>query len=146
MSVLKTELRTDPLKMGYMSYLPDCPGVVADKLNATTQIGVTSRYVNARTVLSELGAQGVDILESLRFAAASIPAVYWILPFIQTESGVDVGAPFCQTMIDTLAMAGKLTSDQATALKNLAKQPISRAQQLGLGIVSATDVTNAFLE
>lgn len=146
MSVLKSELQNDPKQMGYLSHLPDCPGLVADMLNRPDQRGIASRYVNARTVLSELGAFGITILEAMRAAAPTVPALYWILPFISVESGVDVGHPFSQSMIDSLQTGGVFTEAQATALKGMAIQDISRAQQIGLGHVTALDVTNAFLE
>ncbi|HET8685471.1 MAG TPA: hypothetical protein VFM18_02260 [Methanosarcina sp.] len=143
MSVLKQEIQNDPKKMGYLNFLPDSPGHVADLLNAKTQSGLVPRYVNARTVLAELGLLGVSILEALRMASFTVPVVYWILPFVQMESGVDVGDPFSQQMIDYLVSTEKLTLEQGTALKNMAIQPMSRAEQLGLGVVTSADIINA---
>lgn len=145
-NILKEEIQNDPKHMGYAAFYPDCPGTIADMMMAKTLTSVSTRYCNARTVMAELGMAGVAILDALRAASETVTAVKWILPFLTMPDGIDVGNPVTQGMIDQLAVMGKLTTEQATALKGLALQKVSRAQQLGLDRVTALDVTNAFLE
>lgn len=144
MNALDTEIQTDPVGMGYAQHLPDCPGIVVDLLNTPNRSGIKSRFINARTVLSELGLEGVAILDAFEAAASQVSAVKWILPFLSTETGVDVGNPVSRQVIDQLASGGLLTTEQAAKVKALALQPMSRAEQLGLAPVQITDVLRAF--
>lgn len=141
--VLQTELQTDPLNRGYSQHLPNCPGLVADLLNAPTRTGVVSTFVNARTVLFTLGQAGAAILDALEAAAPNISAVKWMLPFIKSDAGVDVGSPAAQAIVDALMAGGILTSTQGNALKAMSLQPISRAQELGLTSVTILDIIGA---
>lgn len=140
---LKTELTTDPLNMGYGTYMPDPLGEVERLINAKTFSTVQSRYVTARTVLAECGAAGPAILDALDAASASVSAVKWAMKFLIQESGLDVGHSATQAMLDQLQTAGVLTADQATALKDLAHRPASRAEVLGLGYVTVENIRAA---
>lgn len=109
---------------------PDCADAVAardlDAIAAIVSAGrvaIQSRFVTARTILSECGAAGPGILDALTAASAVSSAVKWALTFLSQDSGLDVGNAVTQGMIDQLAGIGALTADQAAALKNLALQP-----------------------
>lgn len=140
---LKTELTTDPAGIGYAAFLPDPLGEVERLLNERTLSASRPRFITARTILAECGAAGPGILDALEAAAAGNSAVKWAVKFLSQDSGIDVGHPNTQAMIDSLATGGALTTDQATALKNLAHQPVSRADVLGFGTVTVADIRAA---
>lgn len=147
--ILQNELRNDPLQLGYSALMPDCPGLVAEKINTKSRDIVRTRFVTARTILFELGAvQGAVVMDALQAASAGVPALRWILPMMTVhrgeESGVDIGAAETRGMVDQLAQAGVLTTEQAEALKGLAIQRSSRAEELGLPLVSVVDVMEAW--
>ena len=109
---------------------PDCAAAVAAReldtiaaLVSAGRLSVQSRFVTARTVLAECGMLGASILDALEAAAAGNSAVKWAVRFLGQDSGINVGDPTTQYMIDQLAEGGVLTPDQASALKNLAVQP-----------------------
>lgn len=66
-----------------------------------------------------------------------------MLKFLTQDSGLDVGQSETQGCIDAMAVAGVLTTDEATALKGMALLPASRAEILGFGSVSCNDVNKA---
>lgn len=110
----------------------DCNAAVAAKdcnaIAALVSAGRTearSRFVTARTILSECGALGPSILDALEAVAATAggSAVKWALKFLSQDSGLDVGHPATQAMIGQLATAGALSAAQASALTALANQP-----------------------
>jgi hypothetical protein len=109
---------------------PDCADAVAAKdcaaiaaLLSAGRASVQPRFVTARTVLAECGMLGASILDKLEEAATVNSAVKWAVRFLGQDSGINVGDPATQYMIDQLADAGALTAPQAAALKNLALQP-----------------------
>jgi hypothetical protein len=108
----------------------DCADAVAARdldaiaaLVSAGRVSVQSRFVTARTILAECGADGAGILDALEAVATVNSAVKWAVRFLSQDSGLDVGNPVTQYMIDQLAGMGALTAGQAVALKNLALQP-----------------------
>lgn len=96
--------------------------VLAAGLNAQGLMEIQSRYITARTILAEL-EDGAEILAALDAAASSSSAIKYALSFLKQDSGLDVGNPATQAMIDQLTPT-VLSTDQATHLKNMALQPI----------------------
>jgi hypothetical protein len=140
-AALAAEITNDPATHGYGAHLPDSPGIVVDLLNAQTESMVKPRMVTARTVLAECVA-GAAILDKLEAAGASNSAVKWAVRFLGNDGGLDVGNAVTQTMIDQLT-GPVLLAEEGAALKALAMQLASRAEVLGLGSVSLTDVMRA---
>ncbi len=114
---------------------------VAAMLNTPQFPAIKSRFINARSVLSEI-SDSAAILDKLEVAATEISAVKWAMMFLQQDDGINIGDPATQAQLDELAEGGILTEDEATALKNMALQNISRAEQLGLGSVNYNDVNS----
>jgi hypothetical protein len=115
----------------------------AGLLNATTLTMNKPRVVTGLTVLNEIGpVEGAEILDKLQAAGNQVSAVKWGFQFLMS-TGLDVGAASTQGQIQALVAAGVLTSAEGTALINMALQPCSRADQLGLGYVSEYDVSTA---
>lgn len=101
---------------------------IAELLNRPEGQGIRSRFINARTVLAELGPEGAAILDKLETASTSISSVRWAMSFIKQDSGIDVGHLGTQSMINLLVNGGILTADEGGAVKALALQPITRCE------------------
>lgn len=135
---LRTELLTDPIGMGYSAYIPHAPGKLVEMLNDLSQSAPASRYINVRTILSDID-DGVAILEALEAAEGAVPILKWIMPFLKMESGVNIGNLRTLFMLNQLS-GTVLTEAQANSLKALAMQPVSRAAVIGLGTVTEEQV------
>ena len=147
MTILSTEITTDPMGLGYATWLPDSPGTVAELLNAKTftmpktylvsEIDVVGLYPDGPTA-------GDAVLTKLEtFAAAGQPLsnlVNRALKAIYQPQGLNIGSVQVQDMLTLLAAEGVLTSDEATKLKSIANQPASRAEVLGIPQVSVEQV------
>lgn len=117
---------------------PDCAAAVSardlDAIAALMSVGrkaIQSRFVTARTIFGEC-AGGQGIYDALNAAATANSAVKMAVKFLEQDSGLDIGNPATQAMIDQL-MAGAtpaLTAAQGAALKALANLPqtVSRSQ------------------
>lgn len=105
---------------------------------ANTPAIIGSRHVNFRAVLAEVDGAGA-ILDKLETAAATIPDVKWALLGIKSDTGIDIGHAKTRAQVDALVAGGVLTTTEGAALKDMAPT-ISRAQQIGLGTVTAGDV------
>lgn len=141
MTALSQELATDPLGLGYASHLPDSPGRVVDLLNAPTRTAIKPRFVTARGVLAEVDG-GAQILDKLEALAGSVSEVKWAMKFLLTD-GIDVGHPRTRGLLDALVVGGAITMADAKALKDLALQPASRAEELGLNVITEADLRAA---
>jgi hypothetical protein len=139
---LYEEITTDPTGKGYASYLPDSPGAVADLLNKPTEAMVKSRMITARAILAECN-DGAAILDALSTVANTNSTVKWAMMFLQQDAGLDVGHPKTQYMLGQLEVLGALTTQQTTELKNMAVQPASRAEVLGMAPISVYDIIEA---
>jgi hypothetical protein len=63
--------------------------------------------------------------------------------FLKQDSGLDVGHPATQALLEGLAQAGALLQAEADQLKILALQPASRAEVLGFGPATEQDLRDA---
>jgi hypothetical protein len=142
MSVLGDEITNDPTGKGYVSFLPDQPGHVVDLLNAKTETMYKSRLVTGRTILAECGAFGPGILSALDAASVNNEAVKWAVKFLGNDGGLDVGHTVTHATIDQLVNATVLTAEQGQALKDMSLQPASRAEVLGLSMVTEEMLRN----
>lgn len=147
MSILNTEITTDPMGLGYATWLPDSPGTVADLMNAktfllpksimVTEIEVIGLYPDGVTV-------GDQVLAKLEVYAAAgqilSSVVSRALRAIKQPQGLDFGTQGVQEMLTVLGDQGVLTVDEATKLKSIANQPASRAEVLGIESVSIEQV------
>jgi len=138
---LQSELQDDPLNRGYAAFMPGAPGVLADMMNARIYTMVKERFVTARAVLAAHGTAGAAVLDKLEAASSGNAAVKWAMRFV-TSDGIDVGHANTRTLLDALVPA-VLTQVEADLIKNMAVQPASRAEVLGLGYVFQHDVQAA---
>jgi hypothetical protein len=110
----------------------------ADLLNANDETFFASRKVSYLEILNECAGAGeiLDIIE-----ASTLPDVRWAMVGIKSE-GIDIGHPKTRDMIGQLVDDGIFTTTQGMALTAMAPTQ-SKAQSLGLGLVSKGHVNNA---
>ena len=146
-TALKTEIQTGPLAVELAPYLASGNDTaIAAALNE--QRGETmlkERFVSARSILAfypDGPAAAAVVLDKLEAAAASVPAVKWVMSYLKTD-GIDIGGVATHGMLDQLAASGLITADEAAKLKSMGYSPASRAE-IALGqAVSANDVAMA---
>ncbi len=140
--ILRSELANDPLGRGYATMSDE---QVAASLNNPDRLIVQSTMVTAKGLMALLDpATAAAILDKLEAAASSNSTVKWILSFMQgSAEGVDLGHPNTRAQIDALAAAGVLSADEASLLKALADNLVSRAEELGLPEIKPWMVAHA---
>lgn len=141
-NVLKVELQTDPQALGYSAFLPNIEGKVEALLNAKTFTQIAPRMVTARAILAEC-AGGAVILDKLEAFAPNSSTIKWAVIFLKQDAGIDVGNAATQGMITQLVQGSVLTTGEGASLKALASIPCSRAEVLGLGVVTSSNITGA---
>ena len=150
MTILADELANDPLGVGYAQWLPHAPGMVVQLLNAPSYTMIKPLMMSERGVLAQypdgpVAADAVltklDTFAQTQHALASV--VRRALRFLGTDGGIDMGSPATQSMLDAVQQAGVLTASETQKLKALALQPASRAEVLGLGVVTEAQVVEA---
>jgi hypothetical protein len=97
-----------------------------------------SRNVSYLEILNECAGAGeiLDVIE-----ASTLPDVRWAMIGIKSD-GIDIGHPKTRAMIDKLVADQVFTATQGMALTDMAPTQ-SKAQSLGLGLVSKGHVNNA---
>jgi hypothetical protein len=110
----------------------------ADLLNENDGTLFASRKVSYLEILNECAGAGeiLDIIE-----ASTLPDVRWAMVGIKSD-GIDIGHLKTRAMIDRLVDDGIFTTTQGIALTAMAPTQ-SKAQSLGLGLVSKGHVNNA---
>lgn len=139
---LKAEIQTDPLGRGYSAMTAE---QVAASLNAVNRTRVIPEaFVNAKSLYSSLGAAAAEtVIQKLEAGASGDSplapvlkrAVQWILP---SEQGIDLGNAVTRGLLDQLS-GPLLTAEEVAAIKAIAEEAVSRAQELGLGSVTCGD-------
>lgn len=108
-------------------------------LNAATRTVVKLKFVTARGVLAEI-PEGAQLLDKLEHVSTSIPEVKWAMKFLITD-GIDIGHSKTRMLLDQLSTAGIITQQESSYLKDLALQPGSRAEELGLPTILESDIS-----
>ncbi len=139
-AALKREIETDPLGRGYASMTDQ---QIADSLNTADRTTIVPTVVGALGIMRLVGpTMGAQILNKLEAAAAQDSRLKWFLRELPT-SGIDLGHTVTFATVDELVVAGVLTQTEADALKRAAERTVTRAEELGLGVVRAGDVQAA---
>lgn len=143
MSVLRTELTTDPLGLGYATHLPGDPQRVVDLLTAPTQT-----MLKPITAARALTWAGSGPMATITDAAnnAQHPARASCLAFLHALSSgmpLDPGDPDVRAEFDGWKAGGLITAEQYAALMAAATKPASRAELLGIAAPTARDIIDA---
>ena len=129
---LRAEIESGPLSSQLTPLVVGgSDSAIADLLNSPSELAPRSRLINARAVLAEYPdgtVQAAMVLDKLESAAVNVPALRWIMSFLKSDSGVDIGHKATQSMLDQLAAGGVITTDEAAKLKSLALKMTSRAE------------------
>ena len=146
-TALKTEIQSGPLAVELAPYVTSGNDTaIADALNEHRgETMLRERFVSARSILAfypDGPAAAAVVLDKLEAAAASVPAVKWVMTFLKTD-GIDIGGVATHGMLDQLAAGGLITADEATKLKSMGYAPASRAEIVLGQAVSANDVAMA---
>ena len=144
---LHDELTNDPEGLGYAPLLAaGSANAIADLLNAPHydalgKVGITPMlvWIAKHGVMARLRAAAAGDNAQI----ASIAEVAMLLVQNPNISAIDFGLSDVQAMLAALAQAGVIPQDAYTEVLTLATVHVSRAQQLGLGTVSADDVSRA---
>jgi len=144
---LKSEITTDPLGRGYATMTD---AAVATSLNAVDRPGpVPAKDVIKRLQLLGKWAEIERVASGLGTAApdATINAALTIVSAVRTFEDFDLSDPAVMAAVngalDALVTVGLITAtDKATVLA-LQDNRQSRAQELGLRVVAASDVKRA---
>ena len=148
---LREEILNDPLGRGYSS-MTDAE--IADSLNEKNRTKVVPLSSAELLAWSGGGADDDNNIasryERIEAAATSHAsgavrgACKAAIRLIERDSTVlDLTLPDRAAMVDALVAGNVLTETEKTELYTLATQQISRAEELGLGVVYAADVTGA---
>ena len=135
--VLEMELQND-------AYDGKSPEEAAEMLNAKSVAVLQERWVSARTLYSELAA-AETILGKIEAAAESSKLLRDVNSWLNDPGGqypgIDIGDAGVQAMVASLT--GVLTADEIEAIQSLGFVLVSRAEQLGIGVVKPGHVTKA---
>ena len=132
MSVLSDKV-ADPQYAALSSY--DLSVLLNDPGGTEGSTIVGDRDVNAKQVLSELGVlAGAAFLDSLDSISAANGAVKWILTFLRSDSGVNVGDPETRGSLDAMVVDGTLDFGIVAAVKDMANKNVSWAQTNGIRV------------
>lgn len=147
LATLADEITQDPKGKGYAAHLPVSPGLVVELLNARTEFMVKSRMLTERGILASygLGPQaGAAFMDKLDVIAASgdpgTAALKRMMKYLYGDSGVDIGDAATRGALDALVGVGGVTQTEADGIKAMALQPASRAEVLGLPVVTEHDL------
>lgn len=142
--VLSDEISNDPAGLGYAAHLPDSPGIVADLINnvkTDTMLGplrtTTAKAWAAHGPYAKIVDASNDVNHACRASCLVIRDSFACGDPIHIE---DAGL---QAMLDMWVQHDVATQAEVDALYQLATVHASRGEKLGLGIVTAYDITAA---
>lgn len=154
-TTLQLELARDPMNLGYaaalVSYdeerlltLLNDPSVMASKSGALhSERGLLDRYPDG-PVAADLILKKLEAFSKSGHPFASLVAR--ALKFLGQAEGIDFGATATVTMLQRLAQGGVLTQDEAAKLISIGTTLVSRAEQLGLKVVTAEQLHAAVFD
>jgi hypothetical protein len=135
---LLAELAADPEGRGYV--LMTVEQVVAD-LNNPRYVTLSERMISERTLFAVLGAErATAVLDALEVMPDRVMQRICRMLTDVSAGGVDISLAEARGMIDQFAAGGLLTAAEAAAIKALAENKTSRAQQIGYNEITAAMV------
>ncbi len=142
---IRNELTNDPLAVGYSAMATDQD--VVDSLNAATISQPHERRHTARKVLKVLGETDgttvLDLVETMVATSRSFKVANDALNSYGEGGGIEFGSDMVRAMIGGLVQANAITAAIGTKLESIGEDKVSRASQLGLGVVKPGHVQEA---
>jgi hypothetical protein len=142
-AVLAAELLNDPEGLGYAAWLPDSPGTVADLINAPTQTMIKPIRATTAQAWAATGpyAKVVDAANDAEHPCRASCLV--VQQAFAAAVDIHLERADMQQMLTAWVATGICTAAQRNDLMARAMQPASRAEVLGLGAVTITDIIEA---
>ncbi|KAF0234072.1 MAG: hypothetical protein FD177_984 [Desulfovibrionaceae bacterium] len=140
--ILRTELTTDPLGLGYAAHIASgADSALADMLNEVRESIQIDRLVERSTIKTLFFGTG----EMLALKAATSPEAQSAVMYLSDPDyvHVDLTLPVVQGMMAALLLQGVLSQNTVDAIQAMGKRGGSRAEQLGLGAVSHEQIAKA---
>lgn len=132
---LLAELTADPEGRGYTSMTPE---QVAADLNDSRYVTLSERLISERTLFALLGAErATAVLDALEATPDRVMQRVCRMLTDVSAGGVDISLAEARGMIDQFAASGLLTDAESAAIKALAENKTSRAQQIGYSEITA---------
>ena len=136
---LKAELTADPEDIGYTELTDQ---QAADALNVVNRVQVYSRFLSLRALAAVMSDVEYGTLKAfLSQASAASPRVADMAAMLAMPcsdagdtGGLDFGAAEVRAMVDAFGALDGM-ADAAARVKALAERRVSRAEELGLGMM-----------
>ena len=154
-TALQLELMNDPLNLGYANDLVVySEGSLLNKLNnpsilapngsvMRSERGVIDKYPDGPIAADKVLAK-LEAFSETEHPMASLVAR--ALKFLGQPEGIDFGAVTTQGLIMQLAQGGVIEMHEAQKLCSLGQVLVSRAQQLGLRVVTSEQLVAAIFD
>lgn len=144
---LLEEITQDPAGLGYAQWLPDNPGMASWLLNEP-RYPAPGRIARADFAVW-CGTSGLRAVIEDTATAAGHPlrsAALLLVDFLRggVAETIDLALPSNQAMLAAWVGAGAITEVQRDELVGISNRLVSRAEQLGLGLVTVADVQGAW--
>lgn len=141
-TVLRTEIASDPLGIGYASLSDE---EVAAALALKNRVQTYSRFCSLRAVATVLTAEEYGVFKlDIAAVSAMSPMAADMVRFLEmpcsddgATGGLDIGDPSVRAFIDMLPT---LSADAKAKIKSLAERLISRAEEIGIPEPTAHEV------
>ena len=138
LQLLLAELTADPDGRGYAAMTTE---QVAADLNDPRYVLLTERMISERTLFAVLGAErATAVLDALEDMPDRVMQRICRMLTDVSAGGVDISLAEARGMIDQFAAGGLLTDAESAAIKALAENKTSRAQQIGYSEITAAMV------
>jgi len=140
---LKSEITNDPLKLGYAGL---SHSEMKAKLQTPRQV-IRSRAIDELVILSAFAnpADGDTLLKKLETIGKTNTMIARVLAWLKPSGrGLDIGHSLVRATFQSMVNQGSgITQAEVTTVLNLALQPGTRAEELGLGNVTESDIADA---
>jgi len=139
---LRAEITTDPAGLGYAALVAaDADASIVAAVNAVREGILVDQLVPRHAVKTLLYGTGEMLaIKMAQEPSGRLAAMYLDDPDYEN---VDLTLPVVQGLLASLLGAGLLSQGTVDAIQSMGKRPGSRAEQIGLGVVSCEDVSRA---
>ena len=143
-TALRSELQGDPKARGYAQFIPDAPGMVVQLLNEPVDTMVKAIKSTTAQAWAAAGpyASIVDAGNDLTHPCRS--SCLMLRDTLVSGVHIDIPADDVQSMLAAWVATNVITQAHSDDLHARATAPASRAEVLGLGVVTENDVRTAW--
>lgn len=140
---LKNELAVDPLSIGYAACFPDSPGAVVDLINAKTQMMVKEITCAQGMGWAAAGPYAAIVDASENVAHPCRASCLVLRELFSAGLPIHLEDPHVMGMFGAWVATGLITQAEQDALIVTATQPASRAEVLGLPVITEAAIRAA---